>query len=81
MKSYPPGAFSTENSPPYAVPSDSARIRRLETRSNLTNVRSFGFLDTEINESLYTFYNESSALVNVTGTGSADTAADSREKV
>jgi len=47
--------------------------------SDLTNVNFFGFLDAEIVEPGNSFFNESGALVSLTGTGSGDTAADSWE--
>ncbi len=47
--------------------------------SDLTDVSFFGFLDAEIDEQFNTFFNESGALVSVTGTGAADTVADSWE--
>ena len=46
---------------------------------DLTDVSFFGFLDADIDESINTFFNESGALVSITGAGASDTAADSWE--
>lgn len=45
----------------------------------LEDVWFFGFLDAEVDQTLNTFFNESGALVDVSGTGAGDTAADSWE--
>ena len=46
---------------------------------DLTDVSFFGFLDADIDESINNFFNESGALVSITGAGASDTAADSWE--
>jgi len=48
-------------------------------RSDLNNVTFFAFLDMEIDEPLNSFFNESGALIDVSGTGSGDNLADSWE--
>jgi hypothetical protein len=50
-----------------------------DTGGDLFDVKFFGFLDAEIDEPVNSFFNESGALVSVTGAGSSDTAADSWE--
>lgn len=47
-----------------------------DSGSDLSNVSFFGFLDAEIDEAINSFFNESGALVSVTGTGATDSAAD-----
>jgi len=49
------------------------------TGSILENVQLFVFLDAEVDQTINTFFNESGALVDVSGTGANDNRADSWE--